>query len=122
MAVRVMNSQNPYATLLAKLGGTVKPPSKARQGWQQFSKESYGDEMRMELEAAWDEEVRQGLQTGRHTAAFRQTFITGKYNALPEDEKKEIKKRASADKEAAVKQWKAEQDAPVSKDPASRQR
>lgn len=121
-----MSSKSPFAPLLSKLSGVESKPKRARQGWQQLSKNEWDTTLRGECEKAWaqalvDGKEKEGKKKG-FTTPFRQSFVTKKYNALSIQEQDKLKAQARKEKDAAVKNWDEEMKKPVSTLPEDRQK
>jgi len=98
--------KNPYAVLICKLTG-VAPPTKARQGWQQFMHESYTSKIEAEVQKRWKVKVDAECLPGDTlpNAPFRAAVARSMFDALPKEEQDNIKARAKAEASAAKAQY-----------------
>ncbi|KAJ7585540.1 hypothetical protein C8J56DRAFT_1052846 [Mycena floridula] len=114
---RARRTTDPFALLLAKLSGLVRPP-KARQGYQQFMHEKYGDDtpLKTEVEKMYAEDVKSkpALKWNMNYRGYACRTI---FNGLPQTEQDGYKKTA-ADKAVEAKDiFKTALKAPVSERP-----
>ncbi|KAK6972193.1 hypothetical protein R3P38DRAFT_3195465 [Favolaschia claudopus] len=90
-------SQDPWALLMCKLAGITVPP-KARQGYQQYMRESYEADIKAVVEARWKasslEEDGVTLRTAKGPGApFRAEVARELFKELSEEQQDEIKLR-----------------------------
>ncbi|KAJ7169364.1 hypothetical protein C8R43DRAFT_945303 [Mycena crocata] len=97
-------TKDPYAVLLAKLSGLTAPP-KARQGFQQWMRETPKDEIEPVVQARWAEEQEKGAEVAERTkepkVGFRAAVARSIFNGLPQAEQKSIGARATQEASAA---------------------
>ncbi|KAJ7838435.1 hypothetical protein B0H13DRAFT_2367460 [Mycena leptocephala] len=103
---KINSDKDPWAILLAKLSGVTAPP-KARQGYQQFMRESYA-QLDCPIEAVvkerWAETAAEGssVATSKEpNAPFRAKVLRELFAALPQSEQEDYKERAKAEAVAA---------------------
>ncbi|KAJ6506114.1 hypothetical protein DFH09DRAFT_1334853 [Mycena vulgaris] len=101
-------SKDPYAILLSKLTG-MKKPTKARQGFQQYMRESYSEKIAPLVASRWAERrEKDGESRKEPKAGFRAEIARELFAALPSEERKAISGRvqeeAASQKAAYVKQ------------------
>ncbi|KAK7031320.1 hypothetical protein R3P38DRAFT_3187034 [Favolaschia claudopus] len=117
---------DPWALLLAKLSGITSPP-KARQGYQQYMRESYETEIKPVVEARWKascvEEDGVTLKTSKGPGApFRAEVARELFQELSEEQRDEIKARAKAEALADRTAYVEKMKNPPSKAPEARQK
>ncbi|KAF8216974.1 hypothetical protein K438DRAFT_1953855 [Mycena galopus ATCC 62051] len=117
--------KNPYALLLSQLSGVTTPP-KARQAYQQFMHESYGNLIAPRVNTEWAAARERGDPETKKTktpkAGFRSCVAQVLFNGLSSEEKAGLSQRAKdSAAEAKEKYLRALQD-PPSNSPADHQR
>jgi hypothetical protein len=115
---------NPYAVLLAKLAGVTTPP-KARQGYQQFMRESFATVIAPVVEERWKAKSIKAdgsANTGSPNAPFRCAIARELFNALPEEEQTEIRGRAVEEGREAKAAYEKGIKEGAAKSPEARQR
>ncbi|KAJ7081899.1 hypothetical protein C8R43DRAFT_1142883 [Mycena crocata] len=107
---------NPFAVLLGKLAGVTTPP-KARQGYQQYMRESYDTEIAGVVAQRWEDEYVDptgAANTKKPGAPFRSKIARELFAALPEEKQAEIRGRAVEEgKNARVEYEKAKKEGPL---------
>ncbi|KAJ7893224.1 hypothetical protein B0H13DRAFT_2339812 [Mycena leptocephala] len=107
--------ENPFGVLLAKLSGLNAPP-KARQGYQQYMRESYATDIAPVVAERWTEKSIKAdgsANTGHPDAPFRCSIARDLFKALPEEEQTAIRGRAAEEaREAKLAYEKGMKDGP----------
>ncbi|KAJ7676722.1 hypothetical protein DFH06DRAFT_1317333 [Mycena polygramma] len=118
-------AKDPYAVLLAKLSGLASPP-KARQGFQQYMRESYQDKIAPVVAERWAKEREENGTAAERTkepkAGFRAMIAREVFAALPHAEQKALSDRAKSEAQEAKATYTASLNAPPSDTPEARQR
>ncbi|KAK7018521.1 hypothetical protein R3P38DRAFT_2784330 [Favolaschia claudopus] len=118
--------KDPWARLLCKLTG-MNPPSKARQGYQQYMNESYDTIIEPVVRARWNaqtvgEDGTSLRTTKRIDANFRATVARELFKELPEEEQDALRSRAKDEAQRAKDEYATKLKEGPSKDPAERQK
>jgi hypothetical protein len=112
---------NPWMSLLAKLAGFQRPPTKARQPIQQFMHECYKSVIKAHVE----EELSSLRAIGdmrKNDASFRASVSKKLFDQFSEEKRKGFADCAKRDKDEALKKYKAALAAPYSTAPEDQQK
>ncbi|KAJ7586188.1 hypothetical protein C8J56DRAFT_1052558 [Mycena floridula] len=114
---RARRTTDPFALLLAKLSGLVKPP-KARQGYQQFMHEKYSEDtpLKKEVLKMYDEDVLADSSV-KWNMNYRGNACRKVFNGLPQTERDGYKKTAADNAVTAKNAFEVALKAPVSECP-----
>ncbi|KAK6992474.1 hypothetical protein R3P38DRAFT_2416383, partial [Favolaschia claudopus] len=117
--------KDPWAGLLAKLSG-ITPPHKARQGFQQYMRESYDSDIEPVVQARWQATCTGDdgttLRTKGMDANFRASVARDLFKELPVEEQDALRLRARQEALSAREEYELKARAPPSKSPEDKQR